>query len=110
MEKSIQSSHRCFFSAILEQPYSPGEHFQRNCEAVALPSLGSCPNSNFGACCTGKSAGLALSRTKTFLLSFPLTPFASGSAYLITLSALASTFGGIVRPICFAVFEIDDKL
>jgi hypothetical protein len=30
-------------------------------------------------------------------------------AYLITLSALASTFGGIVRPICFAVFEVDDE-
>src|SRR4030095_5572028 len=26
--------------------------------------------------------------------------------YLITLSALASTFGGIVRPICFAVFRL----
>jgi hypothetical protein len=27
------------------------------------------------------------------------------SAYLITLSALASTFGGIVRPICLAVLD-----
>ena len=26
--------------------------------------------------------------------------------YLITLSALASTFGGIVRPICFAAFRL----
>jgi len=25
--------------------------------------------------------------------------------HLITLSALASTFGGMVRPICFAVFK-----
>ena len=30
--------------------------------------------------------------------------------YLITLSALASTFGGIVSPICFAVFKIDHQL
>ena len=28
------------------------------------------------------------------------------SSGLITLSALASTLGGIVRPICFAVFEL----
>ena len=26
--------------------------------------------------------------------------------HLITLSALASTFGGIVRPICFAAFKL----
>jgi hypothetical protein len=36
--------------------------------------------------------------------------FLSGSAivlpHLITLSALTSTFGGIVRPICFAVFRL----
>src|SRR4026207_347366 len=32
----------------------------------------------------------------------PFTPH----GYLITLSALASTFGGIVRPICFAVFTL----
>src|SRR5215813_4777841 len=30
--------------------------------------------------------------------------------HLITLSARASTDGGIVRPICFAVFQIDDEL
>jgi hypothetical protein len=30
--------------------------------------------------------------------------------HLITLSALASTLGGIVRPICLAVFRFDDKL
>ena len=30
--------------------------------------------------------------------------------YLITLSALTSTFGGIVSPICFAVFQIDNEL
>ena len=29
--------------------------------------------------------------------------------YLITLSALASTFGGIVRPICFAAFKLIDE-
>ena len=28
----------------------------------------------------------------------------------MTLSALASTFGGIVRPICFRRFQIDDEL
>ena len=28
------------------------------------------------------------------------------SDHLITLSALASTFGGIVRPICLAVFKL----
>jgi len=28
------------------------------------------------------------------------------TAYLITLSALASTFGGMVRPICLAVFKL----
>ena len=33
-------------------------------------------------------------------------PFA---VHLITLSALASTFGGIVRPICFAVFRLITK-
>jgi hypothetical protein len=31
-------------------------------------------------------------------------PFSS--PHLITLSALASTFGGIVRPICFAAFRL----
>jgi hypothetical protein len=30
--------------------------------------------------------------------------------HLITLSARTSTFGGIVRPICLAVFQIDDEL
>src|SRR5262245_47300269 len=39
---------------------------------------------------------------KSFLSSYP-SPFAS---HLITLSALASTFGGIVRPICFAVLRL----
>ena len=29
---------------------------------------------------------------------------------MITLSALTSTFGGIVRPICLAAFQIDDEL
>jgi hypothetical protein len=29
---------------------------------------------------------------------------------LITLSARASTFGGMVRPICFAAFQIDHQL
>jgi hypothetical protein len=27
-------------------------------------------------------------------------------SHLITLSALASTFGGMIRPICFAVFRL----
>jgi hypothetical protein len=31
---------------------------------------------------------------------------ASPRDHLITLSALANTFGGIVRPICFAVFRL----
>src|SRR5258705_4163219 len=31
---------------------------------------------------------------------------ASPRAYLITLSALANTFGGIVRPICLAAFRL----
>ena len=31
---------------------------------------------------------------------------AASRGYLITLSALASTFGGIVRPICLAVFRL----
>ena len=35
--------------------------------------------------------------------SMPVYPGAS----LITLSALANTFGGIVRPICFAVFKLN---
>ena len=39
-----------------------------------------------------------------------VTGLLSGSAivlpHLITLSALTSTFGGIVRPICFAVFRL----
>ena len=30
--------------------------------------------------------------------------------YLITLSARTNTFGGIVRPICLAAFEIDHEL
>src|SRR5437763_1045454 len=30
----------------------------------------------------------------------------SSRGYLITLSALTSTFGGIVSPICFAVFRL----
>ena len=30
----------------------------------------------------------------------------SAHCHLITLSALASTFGGIVRPICLAVFRL----
>ena len=37
-------------------------------------------------------------------LAYPLLHFAL--SHLITLSALASTFGGIVRPICFAVFKL----
>ena len=34
---------------------------------------------------------------------------AASGRYLITLSALASTFCGIVRPICFAVFKLITK-
>ena len=29
------------------------------------------------------------------------------ASYLITLFALTNTFGGIVRPICFAVFRLN---
>ena len=32
-----------------------------------------------------------------------------GGGFLLCVSAFASTCGGIVRPICFAAFEIDDE-
>jgi len=35
-----------------------------------------------------------------------LTEYTIASLHLMTLSARASTFGGIVRPICFAVFKL----
>src|SRR5262249_58693945 len=38
-----------------------------------------------------------------FMRSIQFNP---GSVYRITLSALASTFGGIVTPICFAAFRL----
>jgi hypothetical protein len=56
-----------------------------------------------------------LNNTSRFLLYlfFLLNPESKTSscclvptAYLITRSARASTFGGIVRPICFAVFKL----
>jgi len=38
-----------------------------------------------------------------------LASLAVSGDYLITLSAVASTFGGIVSPICLAVFEINHE-
>ena len=45
-----------------------------------------------------------------FSASIPVTRRCHCVSYLMTLSALASTLGGIVRPICFAVFKIDHEL
>ena len=41
-----------------------------------------------------------------FILSSLCVWFCHCAPYLMILSALASTFGGIVRPICFAVFRL----
>src|SRR5262249_6632490 len=51
---------------------------------------------------------VCLQGTRQAGLSRRRNQFNPGSprAYLITLSALASTLGGIVRPICFAVFRL----
>src|SRR5262245_44582648 len=43
-----------------------------------------------------KSLGLTRSRSRVV----------DSASHLITLSALTSTFGGIVSPICFAVFKL----
>jgi len=48
-----------------------------------------------------------LFRISNFLQHFTaLCPLLSAHRHLITLSALARTFGGIVRPICFAAFRL----
>src|SRR6185295_337582 len=53
-------------------------------------------------------------RREELRLGFSFGPFGSHHsrlrpAYLITRSARASTFGGIVRPICLAVFRLITK-
>src|SRR5919108_5892472 len=49
---------------------------------------------------------LLMSFLPLFLLRFALCAMRLAFFHLITLSALASTFGGIVRPICLAVFRL----
>src|SRR5215470_3573246 len=52
-------------------------------------------------------AAAMMSATIFLLMGFLLLPLASWVAsYLMTLSALASTFGGIVRPTCLAAFRL----
>src|SRR5881397_1963949 len=67
----------------------------------------------FADCCASASEekvrSIAAHATEEmfFFISFFLTPFASRlTLHRITLSALANTFGGIVRPICFAVLRL----
>ena len=44
--------------------------------------------------------------TVFLLIGLPYVFVLFSFAHLITLSALASTFGGIVKPICFAVLRL----
>ena len=51
------------------------------------------------------SARIEIFSLHVFLCSLD-TRHSRPSSYLITLSALTSTFGGIVTPICLAVFRL----
>jgi hypothetical protein len=44
--------------------------------------------------------------SESVMAGFAFVEFCHCVSYLITLSARASTFGGMVRPICFAVFKL----
>ena len=62
----------------------------------------------FFACCASAEKPRAKSKAhKATLISFLLSlPSRLMLVYRITLSALASTFGGIVKPICLAAFRL----
>ena len=76
MEKSIQSWHRClvfchYLISLFARASTSGGIVRPICFAVFRLMT----NSNFVACCTGKSAGLAPFKDKNFFTHFPSHAF-----------------------------------
>ena len=84
IQKQLAAECFCADALSLDHLIGSREHVRRNCQVDLLRSLLIITNSN-----------VAL-----------MLGFLHYCVHLITLSARASTFGGIVRPICFAVFRL----